>query len=165
MLVTCSVEDCENVAHARGWCKTHYSRWRLYGDPVAPWRNNTTADRNALGMSGTRTYKSWQAMRERCLDPDFHRYHRYGGRGITICERWLKSFAAFYEDMGERPSGMTLDRIDPDGNYEPGNCRWATNETQQANRSHKAMPIDEKRRRDREYAKRKYWEAKANAGV
>lgn len=69
-------------------------------------------------------------MRRRCLDPTFSRYDRYGGRGITVCEAWANSFPAFLADMGKRPPGHTLDREDNDGNYEPGNCRWATQKDQ-----------------------------------
>lgn len=97
-----------------------------------------TAERNKRlakhGMTGTPTYISWQNMKSRCTytnDPDFH---NYGGRGIQVCDRWLSSFENFLKDMGERPKGMTLDRKDPDGDYDPSNCKWSTNVEQQLNR-------------------------------
>lgn len=76
---------------------------------------------------------SWRSMKDRCLNPKHIAFHHYGGRGITVCERWME-FENFLADMGERPDGKTLDRINVSGNYEPGNCRWATNREQALNK-------------------------------
>lgn len=85
------------------------------------------------GYYNTRTYHSWEGMKQRCLNPNSTRYSTYGAVGVTVCERWF-DFKNFLEDMGERPEGKTLDRINPYGNYEPGNCRWATYKEQVHNR-------------------------------
>ena len=79
-------------------------------------------------------YTSWQAMKQRCYYPKHKDYANYGGRGITVCDRWQNSFANFIADMGERPKGLTLERRDTNGNYEPTNCYWATASEQMINR-------------------------------
>lgn len=86
-------------------------------------------------MTASREYCSWECMKARCNNPKNVEFHRYGARGITICQEWNDSFERFYADMGPRPEGTTLDRIDPRGNYEPSNCRWATAFEQQQNTS------------------------------
>lgn len=82
----------------------------------------------------TSEYSSWMAMRRRCLNADDKDYPRYGGRGITVCAEWAESFAAFRDHMGARPGGTTLDRIDSNGHYEPGNCQWSDTTDQARNR-------------------------------
>lgn len=104
------------------------------------------------GICETPTYRSWSQMRQRCYNPNHHKFPRYGGRGITVCLRWRESFAAFLEDMGERTSTQqSIERINNDGNYSCGqcpecltngwiaNCRWATAREQARNRSNTRM--------------------------
>lgn len=88
------------------------------------------------GMSRSKTYRSWAAAKSRCINPSNQAYRHYGARGIKMCDRWLNSFQDFLADMGECPPYMYwgLDRIDNEGNYEPGNCRWASSLTQARNR-------------------------------
>lgn len=85
------------------------------------------------GLRDTPEWGAWASMRYRCFSKSHKQYPNYGGRGITVCSRWLV-FESFFEDMGRKPGlGFSIDRIDNDGNYEPGNCRWATSQTQNRN--------------------------------
>jgi hypothetical protein len=111
------------------------------------------------GMSGgrgrkpSRAYQAWANMKQRCNNPNHPSYADYGGRGITVCERWA-DFSAFHVDMGDPPPGLSLDRIDNDRGYGPDNCRWATQIEQQHNRRdtawrrHDNLEPTAKRRRD-----------------
>jgi hypothetical protein len=92
--------------------------------------------RELHGMTGTPEHRAWKDMKKRCYGRYAHNYKNYGGRGIRVCDEWLKSFTVFYEDIGPRPSSKhSLDRTDNDGNYEPGNVRWATRLEQATHRT------------------------------
>lgn len=96
-------------------------------------RRNRANEKPAKGLR-QREYASWISAKRRCLDPTDKDYPRYGAVGITFAQAWVESFDAFYDHMGERPDGTTLDRIDNSKGYEPGNCRWATAKDQALNR-------------------------------
>lgn len=104
-----------------------------------------THGHTANGKS-SKVYRIWAQMIQRCTTPTDKKFHAYGARGISVCDRWRESFQDFLADMGERPEGMSIDRIDNNGNYEPGNCRWATNMQQSRNtRQNKFIVVDGER--------------------
>ncbi len=124
----CSVPDCLNPVRYKGLCNTHRLRLQRHGSTAAV---GTPHERH--GLARHPLYGTWLNMKQRCYAQYSDSYSYYGGRGIRMCDRWRNSFSAFLADVGERPKGMTLDRIDGNGNYEPGNVRWASSSTQAKN--------------------------------
>lgn len=110
------------------------ARGRVHSEQTRQKRAESRTEHGHHGKAGrSGTYRSWDGMKQRCLNPKATGYKRYGGAGVTVSARWL-DFQNFLDDMGVRPDGTTLDRIDPSKGYEPGNCRWADRSTQNRNR-------------------------------
>lgn len=128
----------------RWWCRCDCGvEWAVRADLLK--RTETCGcSRPQHGLSGTRTWQSWRAARFRCNNPRAHNWSRYGGRGITFHEPW-NAFELFLRDVGKAPTEEhSIDRIDPNGNYEPGNVRWATSKEQAANKRKKVeIPVSE----------------------
>lgn len=114
----CIIDGCNGKIQGYGYCPKHYHRFKTNGDPLK-------VQIEQHGMGKTPEYSSWLNMKHRCYYEKHGSFHRYGGRGITVCPEWKNSFLAFYEYMGKKPNPKyELDRIDNGGNYEPGNCQW-----------------------------------------
>lgn len=142
------------IAYAGRWAGLH--RWkcqctcgqvvlRKTGQITHPTNKTTSCGQCEIGsnithaMCKSKEYQAWADMKARCSNPNNKRYKDYGGRGITVCERWVRSFSDFYGDMGECKVGLSLDRVDNDKGYRKSNCRWATAK-QQANNKRRAGP-------------------------
>lgn len=130
--MNCSIADCERQATRKGLCGGHYQRYKSKTlDANAPLRRVTQGEHRLSNP----LYASWKQMNQRCANANHKYYSYYGGRGIKVCARWqgTTGFSNFLEDMGAKPEGYTLDRIDNDGDYTPENVQWASRTTQAIN--------------------------------
>jgi len=121
--------DCGNQTEAK---KSHVTSGKIKSCGCLA-KEQTKKRFTTHGMTGTTEYYIWTGMMQRCYNKNHHKYNNYGGRGITVCDRW-HNFPDFLSDMGMRPAGLSLDRKNNDGNYNPENCRWATGSEQANNR-------------------------------
>ncbi len=131
----CKAEGCEKKHFCKGYCIKHHRRFEKYGDPFY-------TKIESHGMESTPEYRVWRCIKTRCYNKNRKNYVRYGGRGIVVCDRWRNSFITFFKDMGFKPFPKAeIDRINNDGNYEPGNCRWATHAENNQNRTNNKLSM------------------------
>lgn len=131
----CSIDGCASKHYAKGWCKAHYQAYLRHGSAT---ERPAIGRKRTHGMKHHPLYGTWIAMVNRCTSPTNPGYPNYGGRGITVDAAWVsdpRPFIAWVEtNLGARPAGHSLDRIDNERGYEPGNLRWADGSTQNTNR-------------------------------
>ena len=133
----CKIDGCAGAIYALGYCRKHRERIAKHGDPHWDGRSKGMISKHPM-------YSAWSGMINRCTNPNHSSYTNYGGAGITVCDRWRygegkqSGLEIMIEDIGTRPMGMSLDRIDPNGPYSPDNCRWADASTQRANQTDKS---------------------------
>lgn len=136
----CFVRGCPNFWENLGMCKAHHNRFLKYGHPLAH-GGPRHAHTDRVFRPKFRERKTWNSMWERCTKPTHKAWKHYGGRGISICDRW-KDFEAFYEDMGAKPNGTSIERKDSNGSYEPGNCVWADINEQNRNKAKRVLTAE-----------------------
>lgn len=146
----CKVHGCEKKCHGQGYCDNHYRLYKRWGKP------EKTKNINGLCKNNKELYAIYNSMKQRCYNPKVRNYNNYGGRGIEVCDRWLgkNGFENFLNDMGKRPEGYSIDRIDNNIGYSPKNCRWASPKEQGHNkRNNKWYEYKGKRKLLKEWSK------------
>lgn len=150
----CTVKDCERKHYALGYCTLHHSRFKRNGNPLIGGRSY-----EMHGKHGTPEYKIWGGIIQRCSNERDTAYKYYGARGITVCDRWRKSFIAFLKDMGLKPfPSAEIERANNIGNYDPDNCYWTTHEKNCQNRRTTKISLETAKEIRKLYTTGKYYQ-------